>query len=110
MDKQELYQSLETVEVQLQDALLQVQAMKEMLTSVVNNLELENKYVRERLQELEKMQVPTVQKEEDASARSQVQENLNHLYEDGFHICPSSYGAKREGECMFCLEILYRDS
>ncbi|WP_368251343.1 initiation control protein YabA, partial [Enterococcus sp. 2201sp1_2201st1_B8_2201SCRN_220225] len=38
--------------------------------------------------------------------------NLGKIYEDGFHICRESYGARRENDeqCVFCLEVLYRES
>ena len=33
-------------------------------------------------------------------------EALTSLYEDGFHVCPGSFGQSREDECIFCLNFL----
>ena len=66
-------------------------------------LRLENDKLRERLGEVEKT----------ASAKSQHhgRENLQRIYNDGFHICTYSYGQRRENdeECMFCDELLFRE-
>lgn len=29
-----------------------------------------------------------------------------NLYNTGYHVCPASYGQKRDGECLFCLQFL----
>jgi len=34
------------------------------------------------------------------------QENLERLYEDGFHICHLFFGRERNGECLFCRGFL----
>ena len=66
-------------------------------------LRLENDKLRERLGEVEKT----------SSAKSQHhgRENLQRIYNDGFHICTYSYGQRRENdeECMFCDELLFRE-
>ena len=32
--------------------------------------------------------------------------NLIHLYDENYHICHLSFGEKREGECLFCIQLL----
>lgn len=78
-----------------------------------HNLEMENHYLRERLNTLNE----AAHTETKASTKSQTEDlglskarqNLMHIYEDGFHICNISYGQRRENDeqCMFCLDILY---
>lgn len=34
--------------------------------------------------------------------------NLIKLYEQGFHICHSSFGQIREEDCIFCLNVIDR--
>ncbi|BDR56658.1 initiation control protein YabA [Xylocopilactobacillus apis] len=33
---------------------------------------------------------------------------LKEMYQQGLHICSVFFGDKREGDCLFCLEILTR--
>ena len=40
--------------------------------------------------------------------KSQSAGNLIKLYEQGFHICHSSYGSIREEDCIFCLNVIDR--
>lgn len=32
--------------------------------------------------------------------------NLLHLYQEGYHICHSSYGDRRKGDCLFCQKLI----
>ena len=51
--------------------------------------------------------------ESDPSSKaiSSRKENLENIYEDGFHICTFFYGQRRENneDCAFCMELLYRE-
>ncbi len=40
--------------------------------------------------------------------KSQSVGNLIKLYEQGFHICHSSFGRMREEDCIFCLNVIDR--
>lgn len=108
MDKKALSANLDQIAADLANLLERVNVMRGEVDTVVHNLEQENQYIRERLQDLEQLQEPKETKNTEA-LRLQSQQSLTKLYEDGFHICQASYGAKREGECMFCLELLYRE-
>lgn len=33
-------------------------------------------------------------------------EALSQLYDEGYHICPMSFGRMREEDCLFCLNFL----
>lgn len=112
MDKRELYDGLDKLEDELRVFIEQLAQTKESLQELVEKntkLELENQKLREYLQELNKEEAPTAEEKQEMS-KSRM--NLEKIYEDGFHICRESYGARREDDasCMFCLEVLYRES
>lgn len=69
-------------------------------------LEIENKLLRERLAEFEKHET---QADQQNAGLSRSRQNLENLYEEGFHVCPLFYGAKRQDDepCAFCSEIIY---
>jgi len=31
---------------------------------------------------------------------------LVKLYNEGYHVCPLSFGEKRKGDCLFCLKLV----
>lgn len=103
MNKRDLFSSLNEIERHLQSLLVQVSDMKAELTDVVENLEIENKHVRDRLQELEEAN------NENAPATRRSGKALEKLYHDGYHVCQERYGAKLDSqndECMFCLNVI----
>ena len=102
MNKKELFDALDGFSQNLLVTLAEVEAIKKNLKQVIEEntaLRLENDKLRERLGEVEKT----------SSAKSQHhgRENLQRIYNDGFH----SYGQRRENdeECMFCDELLFRE-
>jgi regulator of replication initiation timing len=36
-------------------------------------------------------------------------ERLGMLYNDGYHVCPSNFGDKRQEECLFCLAFINKE-
>ena len=106
MNKKELFDALDGFSQNLLVTLAEVEAINKNLKEVIEEntaLRLENDKLRERLGEVEKT----------SSAKSQHhgRENLQRIYNDGFHICTYSYGQRRENdeECMFCDELLFRE-
>ena len=76
-----------------QEKLLQLQQEGEALYARIEELERQNAELRQRL----------------AAAGSREGDGfqaLTGLYEEGFHICPGSFGQSREDECLFCLNFL----
>ncbi|TCD46632.1 DNA replication initiation control protein YabA [Streptococcus sp. X16XC17] len=105
MDKKEIFDALNDFSQNLLMTLAEVEAIKKHLQGVIDEntaLRLENSKLRERLAKEEK---------EDAKHTHFGKENLENIYEDGFHICTFSYGQRRDNDepCMFCLELLNRD-
>lgn len=105
MDKKEIFDALNDFSQNLLMTLAEVEAIKKHLQGVIDEntaLRLENSKLRERLAKEEK---------EDTKQHHFGKENLENIYEDGFHICTFSYGQRRDNDepCMFCLELLNRD-
>lgn len=105
MDKREIFDALDGFSQNLLMTLAEVEAIKKHLQGVIDEntaLRLENSKLRERLSQEVK---------EDVKTSNYGKENLENIYEDGFHICTFSYGQRRDNDepCMFCLELLNRD-
>lgn len=108
MEKTNLYDELVSVEKALQTMLIQVSEMKDVVDTVLEknlNLELENQHLRDRLEKLEREDLPEDSKQELSKSRL----NLEKLYEQGFHVCKDFYGSRRENheECVFCSHMIY---
>ena len=108
MEKTNLYDELVDVEKTLQTMLSQIGEMKDVVDTVLEknlNLELENQHLRDRLEKLEREDLPEDSKQELSKSRL----NLEKLYEQGFHVCKDFYGSRRENheECVFCSNMIY---
>lgn len=67
-------------------------------------LEEEGEDLARRLEDLERQNALLQQRlvEGDGSGF----EALTSLYEEGYHICPASFGESRSEDCLFCLNFL----
>lgn len=107
----DLYEQLSDIEQQAKLTFEGLSEMKAVLAEVLEKnaeLKIENKHLREHLQELEPSTTPQTGKE-GAQALSKSKQNLQNLYEEGFHICPYFYGSRRENNepCAFCNDVIY---
>lgn len=107
MNKKDLFDVFDGFSQNLMVTLAEIEAIKKQVQAVIEEnaaLRLENGKLRERLMELE--QSTPVSKQSP-----QGRGHLETIYDDGFHICNSSYGQRRENdeECIFCVELLYRE-
>ncbi|MGT2950432.1 DNA replication initiation control protein YabA [Streptococcus cuniculi] len=105
MDKKEIFDALDGFSQQLLVTLAEVEAIKKHLRGVIEentDLRLENSKLRERLEKDDREQNRTA---------NFGKENLENIYEDGFHICTFSYGQRRDNDepCLFCEELLNRE-
>lgn len=73
----------------------------------INEILHEVESLKKQLEVLEKRneQLSNYLQKED---KSQSVGNLIKLYEQGFHICHSSFGRMREEDCIFCLNVIDR--
>jgi len=109
VDKKTLYDSFTTLEGDLQKTVQQIQRLQKEMAEIVERnaeLEIENRHLREHLQEIQK--APD-DKSTGAVELSKSKLNLENLYEEGFHVCAMFYGQRRidDEACAFCLDIIY---
>ncbi|MSD84079.1 DUF972 family protein [Lactobacillus curvatus] len=107
----DLYEQLSDIEQQAKLTFEGLSEMKAVLAAVLEKnaeLKIENKHLREHLQELEPATTAQTGKEGAQSLSKSIQ-NLQNLYEEGYHICPRFYGSRREDNepCIFCNDVIY---
>lgn len=59
-----------------------------------------------RVEELERQNTSLQKRLVDEDYQSNGFDALANLYDEGFHICPGSFGQAREEDCLFCLNFL----
>lgn len=106
MDKGELYDSFEKLESQANEMATLLSMVHNQMTQIIernNQLEVENAHLRERLLELDNSR-----KSKKNGGLSRARQNLENLYNEGFHVCTQYFGSRRtDDECMFCQDIIY---
>lgn len=106
MNKKDLFDAFDGFSRSLMENLAEIDAISKHVQELVEEnttLRLENNKLRERLSQL--------QETKSGKTAFQGREHLEGIYEDGFHICNSFYGQRREDDedCMLCTELLFRD-
>ncbi|MFW5991612.1 MAG: initiation-control protein YabA [Halanaerobiaceae bacterium] len=96
MDKEAL-STLAYFQEQLEEMTRRFRKVKE----IMQQLYTENKELRQENKELR--EIVFVQKKE---GRGEGYSNLLHLYQEGYHICHSSFGDRRKGDCLFCQKLI----
>jgi len=122
MDKNEFFDSVSNMEVQIGDLYQQLGELKKYLAKMIeenNALRIENEHLRRRLDNRgtsinnesisfsgkDRKDYPDkADKEVDIG---EGYDNLARLYQEGFHICNVHFGSPRKDEdCLFCLSFL----
>jgi regulator of replication initiation timing len=83
----------------------------EELANLVRDLLREVAELRDRVGLLEaRVAASETGSEEPKAAPREETASLASLYREGYHVCPVAYGRLREGECLFCVNFLERQS
>lgn len=110
MDKRALFDQFHRIESRISAAGEDLRDIHEKLDQLIEEnttLQIENQHLRDRIDDL------TKQMEEDAATTepemSKSRQNLQKLYEDGFHVCNVYFGSRRmdDESCVFCLDVIY---
>lgn len=72
----------------------------------LNNLLDEYDQIYERIGDLEKQNILLQERLVKGEYQTGGFDALRKLYDEGFHICPASFGQQRDDECLFCLTFL----
>ncbi len=106
MDKrQTMLDDFENLQDQTNGILDQLTSLKKQVTALSEEnaeLTVENQHLRELLG----TDTDAVEAQQRLSKSLQ---NLERLYETGFHVCREFYGQRRENNdsCAFCLDVIY---
>jgi len=109
VDKRDLYDSFGGMEQQMQQMLDNMAKLRADMTTVLEKnaeLVIENEHLREHMVEIEN-ELP--KKATSTTTLSKSRQNLEKLYDEGFHVCNQIYGKRRDDDesCVFCLEVIY---
>jgi regulator of replication initiation timing len=117
MEKKNLFQSVLSIEEQIQKLVGELDGLKAHIASVVEEnhyLRLENQHLRDRFDQGVSKENP-IREETKITNKfknppkdiGEGYDNLARLYHEGFHICNLHYGSiRQEGDCLFCLSFL----
>jgi regulator of replication initiation timing len=113
VDKRDIFSQVIRLEEQIGELYRELGDLKMQLATVLEEnqqLVVENRHLRERMDKEEAILESEQGKKGDPSFPIDVGEgydNLARLYQEGFHICNVHYGSLRsDGDCLFCLSFL----
>jgi len=100
----QLYQAISEVEENLSRLLGEVKSLKQ----YIQYLEEENINLKRQLCAVSEADTTRVQKNA-SRIQKEAHENLEKLYNKGFHVCHIYFGEPLEGSCLFCNAFLRKD-
>ncbi len=100
----QLYQAITEVEENLSRLIIEVRSLRH----YVEYLEEENVKLKRQLCAVSEADTARVQKNA-AKIQKEAHENLEKLYQEGFHVCHIYFGEPLEGSCLFCNAFLRKD-
>ncbi|MFW6035429.1 MAG: initiation-control protein YabA [Halothermotrichaceae bacterium] len=95
---QEILSALAHFQEQIEEMSMRFQKLKD----ITFELYQENEELKQENNELRKV----VFKRQKSGGKGH--SNLMDLYKEGYHVCHSSFGEKRKGDCLFCQNLIDR--
>ncbi|KXS48498.1 MAG: hypothetical protein A8274_65 [Halanaerobium sp. 4-GBenrich] len=99
---QEILSSLAHFQEQIEALSLRFHKLKD----ITYQLYQENEELQRENEELKSLLFKDQEKAEEAVVKKEGYSNLIHIYDEGYHVCPLSFGERRKGDCLFCLNLL----
>lgn len=109
MVKRDVYEDLKNLQLAMTQIITRFEQVQDEVTQTLEQnaeLEIENQHLREVLRSDHDRELNSDNSEPQLSKSRQ---NLEKLYEQGFHVCNYEYGKRRENNepCAFCVEVIY---
>lgn len=109
MAKRDVYEELKNLQAEMLEMISKFEHVQDEVTKTLEQnaeLKIENQYLREVLRSDHNENINGNSAEPQLSKSRQ---NLEKLYEEGFHVCNFEYGKRRENNepCAFCLDVIY---
>lgn len=98
----EILSSLAYFQEEIEEISMKFQKLKD----VTYELYKENEALKEENKELKKLVFQEDKKEDESHPQGKGYSNLINLYKEGYHICHLSFGERRKGDCLFCLQLI----
>ncbi|UJF15882.1 DNA replication initiation control protein YabA [Jeotgalibaca sp. MA1X17-3] len=110
MDKRTLFDKFHRVDTNISSVGEDLKEIQEKMNHLIEEnatLQIENQHLRDRIEYMTKEIVPNLEESEPEMSKSR--QNLQKLYEDGFHVCNVYFGTRRihDESCVFCLDVIY---
>jgi regulator of replication initiation timing len=100
----QLHQAITEVEENLSRLLNEVKSLRQ----YIEYLEDENINLKRQLCAVSEADINRIQKNA-SKIQKEAHENLEKLYEQGFHVCHIYFGEQMESNCLFCNAFLRKD-
>ncbi|GAW99818.1 DNA replication initiation control protein YabA [Secundilactobacillus mixtipabuli] len=108
MAKRDVYEELKDLQAEMVKMISKFEQVQDEVTQTLEQnaeLKIENQHLREVLRSEHNESLNNSAEPQLSKSR----QNLEKLYEEGFHVCNFEYGKRRENNepCAFCLDVIY---